>query len=64
MPAKKKSAAKASSASASTEDIHRELKKALADASSKLKNAKGANVDVKLKLVNHAKQLIDIIWPC
>jgi len=62
MPAKKKSAAKASSAS--TEDIHRELKKALADASSKLKNAKGPNVDVKLKLVDHAKHLIDIIWPC
>ncbi|HTV66550.1 MAG TPA: hypothetical protein VMD98_13150 [Bryocella sp.] len=60
MPAKKKSQA----GSASTDSIRRDLQKALADARSKLKGAKGESVATKVKLLNHCKGIIDDIWPC
>lgn len=65
MPAKKSSAKKAPSAQSSTDEIHQELKKALADARSKLKKAKGGkNLDTKTKLIDHCTGIIDDIWFC
>jgi hypothetical protein len=61
MPAKKKSA---SSSAATPESIRRELQKALSDARSKLKGAKGEGVATKVKLLDHCKGIIDDIWPC
>jgi hypothetical protein len=64
MPAKKTSQAKPQSAPATAESIHGDIQKALADARKKLKSAGVANVDAKLKLVDHCKRIIDDIWPC
>lgn len=64
MPAKKTSQAKPQSASTTTDSIHSDIQKALADARKKLKGAGAGNVDAKLKLVDHCKRIIDDIWHC
>lgn len=64
MPAKKTSQVKPQSASATSESIHSDIQKALADASKRLKGGGVANADAKLKLVNNCKRIIDDIWPC
>ncbi len=64
MPAKKKSATKSQSAPATTDSIKADIHGALADARSKLKGAKGKNIDVKLKLLDQCTKIINDIWPC
>jgi hypothetical protein len=64
MPVKKKSPTKSQSAPASTESIRSDIHRALADARTQLKVTKGKNIDVKLKLVDQCKRIIDDIWPC
>ena len=64
MPAKKKSPTKSQSAPPSTESIRSDIHRALADARGKLKVTKGKNIDMKLKLVDQCKRIIDDIWPC